>query len=134
VIPASLPGGRLRGSSTGAAFALALSGCTSLAPPTSRPAAADPPHDVTFEFACNQVVVPVTIQNSGPHACLVDTGANPSVIDAALVRRLHLPLGDKTGSAEGIGSGPGKVYFRHGSKSEPGTSEDLRDFLVREKG
>jgi hypothetical protein len=26
----------------------------------------------------------------------------------------------------------GTVYFRHGAKSEPGTSEDLRQFLVRE--
>jgi len=26
----------------------------------------------------------------------------------------------------------GTVYFRHGAKSEPGTSDDLRQFLERE--
>ena len=28
--------------------------------------------------------------------------------------------------------GVGTVYFRHGAKSEPGTTADLRDFLERE--
>jgi predicted aspartyl protease len=50
---------------------------------------------VTFDFIANTslVVVPVTINGSGPYRFLLDTGASDSVLSAAVADRLAIPGG-----------------------------------------
>jgi hypothetical protein len=50
---------------------------------------------VTFDFVANTslVVIPVTINGSGPYRFLLDTGASDSILSAAVADRLALPNG-----------------------------------------
>jgi hypothetical protein len=66
--------------------------------------------DVPFELVRNQIVVEARIQGQGPFSCLIDTGANPSALDIALAKQLQVPVAEKGGAAEGIGSGDVTVY------------------------
>lgn len=74
--------------------------CTLPAPPAGEPA-----QEVAIALVRNQVLVQARLQDSGPYSCLVDTGANPSVIDLALARTLQLRLSAESGAAEGVGTG-----------------------------
>lgn len=87
-------------------LALLQAACASVA----APAAGSATPEIPFEFVRSLVVVQVRVQEQGPFSCLVDTGANPSVIDLALARKLGLPLSSEAGAAEGIGSDHVKVY------------------------
>src|SRR5258708_29049655 len=50
----------------------------------------------------SQIIVPVTINHTGPYEFLVDTGSGSTIVDPALATELHL----KThGSAEVVGVG-----------------------------
>lgn len=68
------------------------------------------PTEVPFALVRNQIVVEARIQGQGPFSCLIDTGANPSVLDLGLARRLQVPVDEKGGAAEGIGSSNVTVY------------------------
>jgi predicted aspartyl protease len=50
---------------------------------------------VTFDFVANTslVVVPVTVNGSGPYRFLLDTGASDSILSAAVADRLAIPNG-----------------------------------------
>ena len=48
------------------------------------------PPAVEFEFRGNQIVVPVLLEAKGPYSMLLDTGADPSLVDARLVDELGL--------------------------------------------
>jgi hypothetical protein len=60
-----------------------------------------PELEVPFEFVRNQILVPVRIRGYGPYFCTVDTGANPSAIDARLANELGLPVREEAAPAEG---------------------------------
>jgi hypothetical protein len=68
-----------------------------------------PADEVRFDFVRNQILVPVRIGARGPFDCTLDTGANPSVIDAAVARELGLPLSEAAGKAEGVGAADAEV-------------------------
>ena len=59
--------------------------------------------EVAFLFPHHQVVVEATLQGDGPHACLVDTGTNPSAIDAKLAAQIGLATTGPGEKAEGVG-------------------------------
>ena len=63
-----------------------------------------PELEVPFEFVRNQILVPVRIRGYGPYFCTVDTGANPSAIDARLANELGLPVREEAAPAEGVGA------------------------------
>lgn len=63
-----------------------------------------PESEVPFEFVRNQILVPVRIRGRGPYSCTVDTGANPSAIDARLAKELGLPVREEAAPAEGVGA------------------------------
>jgi predicted aspartyl protease len=86
-------------------LALLQAACASVA---LSPGSAAP--EIPFEFTRSLVLVQARVQGQGPFACLVDTGANPSVIDLALARKLGLRLSGEAGAAEGIGSDQVKIH------------------------
>ena len=61
------------------------------------------PVEVAFEFPRSQILVPVKIQGR-EQACLLDTGTNPSGIDAKLADELKLAITGPGGKAEGVGN------------------------------
>ena len=61
------------------------------------------PVEIAFDFARNQIVVPVQIQGR-EQACLLDTGTNPSGIDAKLAEELKLTITGPAGKADGVGT------------------------------
>jgi hypothetical protein len=69
-----------------------------------------PAQEIPFVFERNQILVTARIEQRGSFGCLVDTGANPSVIDLALARSFELRLSEQAGTAEGIGDEHVKVY------------------------
>ncbi len=86
-----------------AAVAGVLAQGISAAPP---PAAAN----VAFAYVHHEIVVPVTINGTGPYHMLLDTDTTPSAIDTALARRLHLRALGASGNGSGEGSGKVVVY------------------------
>ena len=66
--------------------------------------------EVSFEFIRNQIVVQTRIRGRGPYSCLIDSGANPSAVDITLAQELNLPIGDRGGPAEGVGTQEVLVY------------------------
>ena len=60
--------------------------------------------EVSFEFPHNQIVVEASLQGDRPHACLLDTGTNPSAVDAKLAAQLGLVVSGPGGKAEGVGT------------------------------
>ncbi len=81
----------------------------------------------SFAFVRNQVVVSARLQGRGPYDCLVDTGADPSVVDSALATELGLPLGSGSGLAEGIGSERVDLRPTRMVAAVEGTKESLLD-------
>jgi hypothetical protein len=78
-----------------------------------RAAHADDGHplaDVPFDFYRNEVLIQVWIDGAGPYAVMLDTGTDPSTIDLALARRLHLPLASSGSAGDGGGTVP-SAYF-----------------------
>jgi hypothetical protein len=59
--------------------------------------------EVAFEFPHNQIVVEASLEGDGPHACLLDTGTNPSAVDAKLAAQIGLALTGPGGKADGVG-------------------------------
>ncbi len=59
---------------------------------------------VPFNYLHHEVVVTARIAGSGPYAFLLDTGTTPSVVDAALAKRLGLRATGAAGRATDIGS------------------------------
>lgn len=49
-------------------------------------------------------LVPIYLEGRGPFRFAIDTGATRSVIDAGLVRRLHIPITGKGGRVAGLSS------------------------------
>lgn len=68
----------------------------------AQAAEAEPSFDFLYEEA--RVYVPVRIDGSEPLWFILDTGATPTIIDAAVARRLHLPTHGDT-AVQGAGSG-----------------------------
>lgn len=68
-------------------------------------------------------------EKSGQEICALRISASRVPIVFTRVGETELPDGKKK-TAFALGT----VYFRHGAKSEPGTSDDLRQFLERELG
>ena len=60
--------------------------------------------EVAFEFPHNQIVVEASLQGDRPHACLLDTGTNPSAVDAKLAAQLGLVVTGPAGKADGAGT------------------------------
>ena len=55
----------------------------------------------------------ITIAGRGPYAAFIDTGVDPSVIDAAMASQLELKIDTSvTGEASGSGDGPGLAVQR----------------------
>jgi len=63
--------------------------------------------EVPFTSPRHQVVVQVTLDGHGPYPMLLDTGTDPSAVDATLARSLRAP-GDTT-LHEGSGTGAGPI-------------------------
>jgi len=64
-------------------------------------------------FLRNVPLIEVEIAKSEPLLFLVDTGVDPSVIDAAVARRLGLPVDEtKVGKASGTGDGAGLAVMQ----------------------
>jgi hypothetical protein len=67
----------------------------------------------------------------------IDRGSHP--IAVMIVRAVHIPLIFTQPGTYNVGGGKqktafgrGTLYFRHGAKSEPGTSQDIRQCVQRE--
>lgn len=60
--------------------------------------------DVPCEFVDNVVYLPVTVNGHGGFFMSLDTGTNPSAIDAAQAKMLGLPLATAAGAAKGFGT------------------------------
>ena len=75
--------------------------------------------EVAFEFPNNQIVVEASLQGDRPHACVLDTGTNPSAVDAKLAAQLGLVATGPAGKAE-----PTTVEVAVGS-SEPARIDAL---------
>ncbi|MGB9180402.1 MAG: aspartyl protease family protein, partial [Pyrinomonadaceae bacterium] len=57
---------------------------------------------IPFDLSGNLILLPVRVNDSEPLWFIFDTGADSTVIDAALVKQLHLsPVGKITGSGSG---------------------------------
>ncbi len=69
-----------------------------------------PPPAVAFDYVHGEIVVQVFINGSGPYRMLVDTDTSPSVIDAALAKRLKLRPLAPSGQGAGEGSGTMQTY------------------------
>ena len=69
----------------------------------------------------------INCQKNDVEICALMIGRSPIPIVFTKVGTYEVTTG-KQKTAFSVGT----VYFRHGAKSEPGTSEDLRQFLVRE--
>jgi hypothetical protein len=80
---------------------LAAAGCASPRAPVAQAA---------FEFPRGQILVTATLEGHPGHRCLVDTGANPSVIDLRVARDLGLAIAARSGAAEGIGKEDVRVH------------------------
>ena len=59
--------------------------------------------DVPFSSPQHQIVVRVSLGKEGPFAMLLDTGTDPSVIDASLARRLRAVSDATLHEGEGVG-------------------------------
>lgn len=66
--------------------------------------------EVPFTSPRHQVVVQVTLEGQGPYAMLLDTGTDPSVIDAALALKLRAPSDTTRHPGQGGGSGPIRAF------------------------
>ena len=66
--------------------------------------------DVPFVSPRHQVVVSVMLEGQGPFNMLVDTGTDPSVVDAALARRLRPPADTTLHEGRGAGSDPIQAF------------------------
>jgi len=67
--------------------------------------AADAPRSVTFQFEDNRIYVPVSLAGGAPHWFILDTGASPTIVDAALAREAGLQtFGDDVVTGAGAGS------------------------------
>jgi predicted aspartyl protease len=67
--------------------------------------AAEPVNEVPFDLLHNQIVLHVSINGTGPHDFVLDSGTRGTTIDLKLARRLGLPLGTQRKDAAGAGSG-----------------------------
>jgi Aspartyl protease len=65
---------------------------------------------VAFAYVHHEIVVQVYVNGSGPYRMLVDTDTTPSVIDAALAKRLKLRPLAPSGQGAGEGSGTMQTY------------------------
>jgi Aspartyl protease len=65
---------------------------------------------VAFAYVHGEIVVRVYVNGSGPYRMLVDTDTTPSVVDAALAKRLKLRPLAPPGQGEGEGSGTIQTY------------------------
>ena len=61
------------------------------------------PVEVAFDFPRSQILMPVKIEGR-EQACLLDTGTNPSAIDAKLAEELKLAITGPAGKADGVGT------------------------------
>jgi hypothetical protein len=71
--------------------------------PCSWAAGATAVVEVPFEFYRNSIVVQAKVNGHGPFSMLLDTGADPSIIDIETAREIGLKLG--TEGAQGSGGG-----------------------------
>ncbi len=69
-----------------------------------------PSSAVAFAYVHNEIVVQVYVNGSGPYRMLVDTDTSPSVVDAALAKRLKLRPLAPSGQGEGEGNGSMQTY------------------------
>jgi len=84
--------------------------------PASAPAAAAPIH----RDRVGRIIVPVTINGSGPFRFMVDTGANQTVLAQSVVARLNLPVDpENLISVVGV-SGTAQVASAHVDRLDAG--------------
>lgn len=69
-----------------------------------------PVTDVKFLSLRNQVVVQVKLGGQGPFNMMLDTGTDPSVIDAALAKRLRPPSDTTLHEGKGAGVDPVRAF------------------------
>jgi predicted aspartyl protease len=65
---------------------------------------------VPFRYVHHEIVVNVRIGGSGPYTFMLDTGTTPTVIDAALAKRLRLRPAGAAGSGSDLGGGGAVVH------------------------
>lgn len=70
----------------------------------------DPLAEVPFASPKHQIVVQVMLGADGPFNMLLDTGTDPSAIDAALARRLRPPADTTLHEGEGAGGEPIRAF------------------------
>src|SRR5262249_45937371 len=59
--------------------------------------------EIPFTSPHHQIVIDVMIEGRGPYRMMLDTGTDPSVVDAALARRLRAPSDTTLHEGEGAG-------------------------------
>jgi predicted aspartyl protease len=67
--------------------------------------------EVPFDAPKHQIVVQVMLEEQGPFNMLIDTGTDPSAIDAALARRLRPPADTTLHTGEGVGGSPIRAFL-----------------------
>lgn len=107
-----------------AVIALVTGACTTQAPQGPVPV------ETRFEFPRNQIVVKAQLAGRGEHACLIDTGTNPSGLDRKLADQLGLAITGPGGQAEGVGAESVTVHATQVEVALPGTVPSRIDTLT----
>jgi aspartyl protease len=92
------------------ALGLAVALATAPALQARALAGARPYADVKFVSPRHQIVVQVKLGPQGPFNMLLDTGTHPSVIDAALAKRLRPPSDTTLHEGQGAGLDPVRAF------------------------
>ncbi len=65
----------------------------------------EPVTEVPFVLLHNQILVQASMNGTGPHDFVLDSGTRGTTVDLELARRLRLPLGTQRRGAVGVGAG-----------------------------
>jgi predicted aspartyl protease len=88
---------------------------------------------VTFKIANDYlIVVPVTINGSGPYDFVLDTGSNNTMLDQKLAEELALPRGGETTIVGVKGSASIAAVYAH-SLSIAGATVDGKNLSLRRR-
>ncbi len=106
----------------GAGFVLALLGGLALLG-AARPLPPSPMTTVKFRYVHHEIVVSATIDGKGPYAFLLDSGTTPSVVDAAVAKKLEIRASGPAARGNDMAGGTMKAFpatlhgLRYGSSA-----------------